>query len=146
MWYSWVAQVIKLLSWKPSDLYDDVMCWFWSIQIFRAPPPSAKIFSEPPLRVSKHFRSPSSISASLPLVILNELSLNTHISIFNILVNGNDHKISILPFHVQLLAVSCDPACYWETIRACPVIIFWSAENTCNNPRIGKMMSKEYHL
>ena len=51
------------------------MCWFWSIQFFRALPPSATIFSEPPLRVSKNFRSPPSISSSPPLVILNELSL-----------------------------------------------------------------------
>ena len=42
---------------------------------FRSPPPSATIFSEPPLRVSKNFRSPPSISSSPPLVILNELSL-----------------------------------------------------------------------
>ncbi|CAH3143443.1 unnamed protein product [Porites lobata] len=46
------------------------------IQIFGAPPPSATIFSEPPLRVSKNFRSPPSISSSSPLVILNELSLS----------------------------------------------------------------------
>ena len=52
------------------------MCWFSSIQIFGAPPPSATFFSEPPLRVSKNFRSPPSISSSPPpLVILNELSL-----------------------------------------------------------------------
>ena len=31
-------------------------CWFWSIQIFGGPPPL--IFSEPPIRVSKNFRSP----------------------------------------------------------------------------------------
>ena len=42
---------------------------------FRSPPPSATIFSEPPLQVSKNFRSPPSISSSPPLVILNELSL-----------------------------------------------------------------------
>ena len=52
MWCSWVAQVItELLSWKPSDLYDDVICWFWSIQIFGASPPSTTIFSEPPLNI-----------------------------------------------------------------------------------------------
>ena len=42
------------------------MCWFWSIQIFGTTPPSATIFSEPPLRVSKNFRSPPSISSSPP--------------------------------------------------------------------------------
>ena len=42
------------------------MCWFWSIHIFGAPHPSATIFSEPPLRVYKNFRSPPSISSSPP--------------------------------------------------------------------------------
>ena len=66
------AEFIKLLSWKPSDLYDDVMCWLWSPQMFGAPPPSSTIFfSEASFKGSKTFRSPS----PLPLVMLNEISL-----------------------------------------------------------------------
>ena len=42
---------------------------------FRSPPPSPTIFSEPPCRVSKYFRSsPQYLHPPPPLVILNELS------------------------------------------------------------------------
>ena len=51
-------------------------CVGFEVYKFSEPPsPSATFFSEPPLRVSKNFRSAPSISSSPPLVILNELSL-----------------------------------------------------------------------
>ena len=80
------------MSWKPSDLYDDVMCWFWSIQIFGAAPPSATIFSEPPLRVSKNFRSSPSISSSPPCHIKWTFALRLRIfrdTLILVFVNEN---------------------------------------------------------
>ena len=50
-------------------------CVGFEVYKFSEPPPSATIFSEPPLRVSKNFRSPPQYLHP-PLVILNELSLS----------------------------------------------------------------------
>ena len=55
-------------------------CWFWSIQIFGAPPPV--IFSEHPFWMSKNFRSPPQY-LHLPLVTLNELSLSWFYFLWN---------------------------------------------------------------
>ena len=63
-------KILKLEAWNFSSLTSLVVqffrsppsCWFWSIQIFRAP----LIFSEPPFRVSKHFRRPPQYLHSPP--------------------------------------------------------------------------------
>ena len=69
-----VVECLPVLWCLQSNLYDDVMCWFWSIQNFMSSPPSPTLFSEPPYWVSKNFRSPPQYRYP-PLVILNELSL-----------------------------------------------------------------------
>ena len=59
-------KISKLEAWNFSSpprkrfnfLGPSLSCWFWSKQNFRSPPPSPKIFSGPPFRVSKNFQSP----------------------------------------------------------------------------------------
>ena len=66
-------KILKLKAWAAPLLHAAVQffrclpphsCWFWSMQIFRAPSPSPTIFSEPPFVGVLKFLKPPSISSS----------------------------------------------------------------------------------
>ena len=66
-------------------------CWFWSIQIFGAPPPllAQQFFQSPPFGCLKIFGAPPAISSSPLPVKLNELKrYKSHYCRFELIRNG----------------------------------------------------------